>query len=262
MNQIKRLSFSARAELSRNVLSSHLLNLMEQKKTNLALSADVTTRTQLLKLVEQCGPEICILKTHIDILEDFTYDVIHQLKQMAQHYQFLILEDRKFADIGKTVQLQYQGGIYQIAQWADLITVHSLPGPGCLTALQEIAIKDKQGVLLLAEMSSQGNLAGTEYRNATLTMATHFHDLVIGFVAQHALSNNPAHIHFTPGVQLINKNDNLGQQYNDPNYVIGHQGSDIIIVGRGITSAKNPAAVSQEYRKIGWQAYQQALHRV
>lgn len=259
MNQFKRLSFSARAKLSNSYLSNHLFNLMEQKKTNLALSADVTSCAQLLKLAEQCGPEICILKTHIDILEDFTFDVIHQLKQMAQHYQFLILEDRKFADIGKTVQLQYQGGIYQIAQWADLVTVHSLPGPGCLTALQEIAVKDKQGVLLLAEMSSQGNLAGTEYRNATLHMASHFPDLVIGFITQHALSNNPAHIHFTPGVQLINKNDSLGQQYNDPSYVIGQKGSDVIIVGRGITLVENPAAVSQEYRKIGWQAYQQAL---
>ncbi len=260
MNQTKRISFSERAKLSKNALSSYLFNIMEQKNTNLALSADVTSTDKLIDLIEQCGPEICILKTHIDILEDFAFDITTQLKQMAQHYQFLILEDRKFADIGKTVQLQYQGGIYRIAEWADLVTVHSLPGPGCLTALQEVVLKQKQGVLLLAEMSSQGNLAGTEYRNATLNMAKKFPDLVTGFIAQHALSDDPGHIHLTPGVQFMNKQDNLGQQYQDPKQVITQQGGDIIIVGRGITAAANPAALSQEYRKIGWQAYQDVLH--
>ena len=259
MKNNKRLSFSARAELCHNTISRNLFLLIEQKQTNLALSADVTKCDALLELADQCGPHICVLKTHIDILEDFKQDALQRLIKISQQHRFLILEDRKFADIGKTVQQQYQGGIYQIADWADLITVHSLPGPGCLSALQEVGLQKNRGVLLLAEMSSAGNLAGNEYSKATVSMAKDFPEFVIGFIAQHQISSDPRHIHFTPGVQLMNKNDSMGQQYNHPEFVIGEQGSDVIIVGRGIISADSPATTAKHYREISWYAYQKAL---
>lgn len=104
------LSFDARAELPRiHPVAVKLLRLMQKKETNLCLSADISESRELLQLANALGPSICMLKTHVDILNDFTLDVIKELTTLAKRHEFLIFEDRKFADIGNTVKKQYEG---------------------------------------------------------------------------------------------------------------------------------------------------------
>lgn len=94
-------SYRVRANhLSTGPLASYLLRLMSIKQTNLCLSADVETSEQLLDLAEYCGDSICILKTHCDIISDWSDRTARQLKEIARRKCFLIFEDRKFADIG------------------------------------------------------------------------------------------------------------------------------------------------------------------
>lgn len=246
-----KLSFQERAELASHPVSKKLFSLIEKKKTTLACALDVTDSKTLLNFVDQIGPHICVLKTHIDILVDFTPDVLLRLKELREKHEFLIFEDRKFADIGNTVLEQYRGGIYQISNWADITNCHILPGPGIISALKAEGLKHNRGLLLLAQMSSEGNLLTPEYTQKAVKLAELHADFVIGFVAQEKLIQDPRFLHFTPGIQLENAKDGLGQQFKTPKEAL-QKGSDILIVGRGIYKAKNPQEEAKRYQETLW----------
>lgn len=249
------LSYSDRANYCLSSLGKHLLQLLDEKETNLILSADVTSSEQLLNLANQLGPHICALKTHIDIIDDFTPNVTVELRKLAHKHHFFIFEDRKFADIGHTVKHQYQGGMYHIVDWADMVNAHSLPGPGIVEGLAEVGRKKNRGLILIAEMSSTGHLMNSQYIKHTLALAEKFPDFVIGFITQHALSTDPHWINMTPGIKLEEGKDKLGQNYVTPEKAILEQGTDIIIVGRGIIAAKDSVLEAIKYRDRAWEAY-------
>ncbi len=252
-------SYLERAKKSRQPLARRILQLMGEKETNLAFSADLRSKAHLLELVEIVGPHICVLKTHLDIIDDYEASLPQALSALAEKHHFIILEDRKFADIGSTVQDQYGGGLLRIADWADLVTVHGLPGSGIVQGLKEVGLPKGRACLLLAEMSSSGHLLSPEYRNSVTRMAEEHSDFVIGFIAQRRLAAQSDFLYFSPGIGLNESADALGQNYTDPRIAIKERGSDVVIVGRHIYKASDPLQLAKHYRDCAWQAYQERL---
>jgi uridine monophosphate synthetase len=123
---------------------------MELKSSNLCLSADVPTARDLLQLADKVGPSIVVLKTHYDLIAGWDYNPQTgtgvKLAALARKHGFLIFEDRKFCDIGKTVQMQYTAGTARIIDWAHITNVNIDAGKGVVSALAEAAAKWRERV--------------------------------------------------------------------------------------------------------------------
>lgn len=280
-------SYEARANVHKSAFAARVLKLVAAKKTNLCASLDVTTTKELIELADKVGPYVCMIKTHIDIIDDFTYaGTVLPLKELALKHGFFLFEDRKFADIGNTVKHQYKNGIYRIAEWSDITNAHGVPGTGIIAGLragaEETVSEQKKedvsyyeaseykeflvpssneklarGLLMLAELSCKGSLATGEYSKQTIELARSDPEFVVGFIAQNRPKGDSEDwLILTPGVGLDDKGDALGQQYRTVEDVIS-TGTDIVIVGRGLYGQnRDPVEEAKRYQKAGWEAYQ------
>jgi len=247
----KRLSYQEKFENAQHSVSKKLLEIALAKESNLIASADVTTTQELLELAEKVGPHIIALKTHIDIISDFDYqNTIVPLKELASKHKFLLMEDRKFADIGNTQELQFTSGVFKITDWADFVTSQVIGGFESLDCFTNV------GVVAIIGMSSKGTLTTNSYREEALKIALS-HPNVIGGVSQNALPEEV--LLFTPGVNLADSGDGKGQQYNTPEHVFKTLHTDFIIVGRGIYKSENPGEAASNYKNEGWNAYLASL---
>lgn len=198
----------------------------------------------------------------------------------------MIFEDRKFADIGNTVSLQYAAGVHRIVHWSHMTNAHLIPGPGVISGLASVGLPYQRGLLLLAEMSTKGSLTTGAYTTANVQAAMQDDsNFVFGFIAMHRVHEDEQHIPsdaspaqrakdlliLTPGVGLDVQGDGKGQQYRTPDEVIRQSGCDVMIVGRGVYGALLQADVprpealervkaqAQRYRDAGWKAYLERL---
>lgn len=260
---LKPLTYAERAKSAQHPVARRLFQLMEAKRSNLAVAADVTASAELLELAESIGPHIVMLKTHADIVNDWTAATANALQELASRHNFLLFEDRKIADIGSTAFQQVSGGLHRIADWADVVNAHAVSGPGVIAGLAKAVDSADEhnwrrfGILLIAQMSSKGNLAASlpDYTKKTIEMAAAHSNHVFGFICQGKIAGDNF-IYLTPGVNMAKSEDNLGQGYMSPETIIADKGSDIIIVGRGIYQDNNKTAAAKTYQEAGWSAYE------
>ncbi|HPR17218.1 MAG TPA: orotidine-5'-phosphate decarboxylase [Candidatus Cloacimonadota bacterium] len=245
-----------------NPLTQKLLDKMQEKKSNLVLSLDVTTQKEFFDLLDKVGEEIVMLKTHVDIIDDYDENFVPKLLEYAKRQNFLIFEDRKFADIGNTVRHQFRNGIYKIADWAEYVTVHMVAGELILKGLFEGS--EGHAGFVLARMSSKGNLLNETYTRKCFEAAKKNPQWVAGFIG-HGNSVEDirrfkakfpgSEVLMMPGVKKEAGSDAMGQQYITIEQAV-EGGADCIIVGRGILQADDPQAEARLYRERAWKAYE------
>ena len=243
-------------------LSHEFMRIACEKESLVVLAADLPTVDGLVQLIEDVGESVCALKTHVDMVEGFNMGDWEGVVEVARSKGMLLFEDRKFADIGRVAQTQ-MGGLYDIRSWADLVTSHSVSGPdvvdGIASAWDEV--ERVGGVLLLAQMSSSGNLLREEYTEETLDMGR-ASPHVMGYIGNgssvtelKALRSKvgEGRMIWTPGVNLSAKEGVLGQRYGPPAEAV-LAGSDAIIVGSGIHASEDPRAAARQYASLSWGA--------
>jgi orotidine-5'-phosphate decarboxylase len=69
-------TYGDRAENATNPTARLLLQTMERKKTNLAVSVDVTTSVDFLSIIEAVGPYVCLIKASVSNRSAKTYLVL------------------------------------------------------------------------------------------------------------------------------------------------------------------------------------------
>ena len=106
-----------------------------------------------------------------------TKNVIERLVEYKNKYNFLIWEDSKFGDC----DLYRKKINNHIIKWADLISTTPIGG--------QLSIENKNiGVILIGEMSCQGQILDNEYQNKVIELSKKL-DNVVGIVCQHKMSD-------------------------------------------------------------------------
>ncbi len=251
-----RLPWLDRLKTSSNPMFQKIVSLMAKKKTNLAVSLDFDSWSQIYETAKTIGEHVIIIKIHWDIIKDFNIDKVKDLVKLSRELDFFIFEDRKFSEIGSIFQKQYQG-TGDISSWSHLVDFHLIAGPSNLQKYEELYDPDTQGALLVAQMSNHGNLLHDNYTQEVLKIAGNSR-AVCGLICQQRLAGENL-LYFTPGICLDRSSDGLDQRYRTVKEAIIRDGCDIVIVGRGITQNNNLLESCLRYKNIAWESYLECL---
>lgn len=174
-------------------------------------------------------------------------------------YDFMIFEDRKFADIGNTVEQQYNT-LAKNYKRLDLVTVLPIFGDGTIKAIGKCS-NFQVGQFIVRQGSTSDNLFTEDYFNKCVEMCENDKTAVVtGFICQKRLeTDSERFIYATPGVSLSQKSDGKNQQYRSVSDALIRDNCDAIIVGRGITGAQDPEAMAKMYSEEAYKCYQNKL---
>ena len=110
-------------------------------------TCNVSTSSNYMQVI--IGANNYILQKNMDQIYYVPYKLlINKIRMLANTKKFIIFEDRKFCDIGSTFVEQYTGGLYNIKDWSDIITVNCLSGEGIIKTFSKVNKGKKKGFRL------------------------------------------------------------------------------------------------------------------
>ena len=190
------LSYEKRAILSINAATAKLFRLMEEKKSNIGISfINIDSFESLLQITPHIAPYICLIKIPIEECKDFSFEKINNLKKLAEQCNVMILHDSKFADSSETVKAKYTGAHYNIATWADFVTVHPVESlfeflKNLEMALQGAGITEPRGALAITQTLG---LLTPDYTKTVLRAVKH--------CSSHPVLAGITHVSYMPTMQ-------------------------------------------------------------
>lgn len=205
-------------------LKKYITHIRHIKKSRIIYSMDVCD----MKHLEALAPYICGVKLHSDMVLTYNY---RDIVRMSYKYHFIIIEDRKLADISKT-----NHGIVDNMWWADAITMHPISGYKDISTYRKM-------MLPIVQMSSSDNMISKEYTDQIISYVVSHPENVLGVIGQDSWNGV---LTFTPGV-CVHHDASMGgatptptpignQTYRNPKDI---SESNFIIVGSGLRDIKN-----------------------
>ena len=243
----------------RHRLRASLLELIIEKQSALCLSLDTSTWEEGKKILEQCADKIVMVKTHVELYEDFSDTFETEIKEMAAKYRFFIMEDRKLADIDNISWRQMMYGRFKIDNWASFITCHGITAKSFMDYYQQM-LNSKYPVnialCLVTQMNVDNNLLDSKYTKTCLEYINKYSEVSPIIVCQ-CLPNVKDRIKLTPGVSL--EHDWIdGSQYRPVETAITEQGNHIVIVGSAIIYADKPSEEAALFAAKSWECFQES----
>lgn len=226
-----------------NKTAQKLWNIIKEKRTNICISVDLEKFSEIIELLEKVGDHICMVKIHWDIFS--TWISYARIYKIAEEKNFLILDDRKYNDIDSIVHRQYDQ-----SKKSNAVTLQPQFGQGTINGVKNSKYFKDNGIFLIAQSSAKDNLVTKDNTESVISLALENLDSVAGLITQTTI--NKKLLNVTPGIHL-DMNGEGKQGYRTPDEAVS-QGSDILIVGRGIYRAKNPLSECIRYKEAGWRA--------
>lgn len=205
-----------------------LEKIAKLKNSNIIFSADTP---DFLEICEKIGDYIVAVKIHSDIYYS------PEIFRIAHEKNFLVIDDRKFADIARIC-----GDQMKVLPPVDFVTMHAFCGEAGIQEIQRI--HPNVGVLVIADMSSYD--FGADYGARASELAEKMPNC--GLIAQKRYSAPGSIVVMTPGISLEAKHDNLNQKYSHP--ASKKAVSDYLIIGRDIYLNSDPIQRITEYNAL------------
>lgn len=246
----------------RHKLRIAVLELMIEKKSTLCLSLDTSSWQEGKKILEECGEYIIMVKTHVELYEDYTEEFNTEIQEMAKKHRFFVMEDRKLGDVSGISWKQMMFGRFKIDDWASFITIHGLTAESCFDYYERQWNSNNVPVnispCMVVQMNSTDNFIDTEYTSKCLDILDKY-EVSSPIIICQCLPNVNSRLKATPGV-LLDSNDEIdARKYRTIEQAIVYEGNHIIIVGSGILYSDDIQLTAMKYAEKSWQCFNEAF---